>query len=1480
MPWHSIGRGRTSAPPLDTRAKAYRAFWRAVRDECAAVADDDSESVSDTNAAQHRTTTCLQQLDDSAHLRFYPNCTLFKELGGRSDATRAACAFLFAAPFGAVCASDALLRAANRSYAAPSAGDWLPFALPERCGGSAHRVYWTLAMRLAALPRLQKTLRERRAASEQAREARGRLERALQHWYDAHLLLAIGIERLARVPRDDSPALAALLARYAPDCHTALCEGDLPDLSAQVEAASFFAAQDAARRECIYVDTFSKALPHRCEVREAAPRVADLAATDAGYFGFVQLALAASLLGIYRRAEYRPALRARRAVYELFFFEPQRERVAPGVHYDELQRTFGLVPLHASVREHGKHATNAHIHYSHWGGAVAARFIEGLRGAARESALRDVGREQAKVMQSGALSARGDNRAKLRSAAQRAASARKLTESASSESQEWREARRRALVLGLPVAQTAPFVSGAHASRTMTRMRFWKNCGDAYYEERLLAGVLPDSGVLDKRGQALPPPRPRAPGVPITYKLAEKDRLPCDQVLPSERTMARNDILYQWITAWSSDSRAQAVNSSKSGAAGWSGPQKRKKSGSVTGGNNNAPREYLFQSVVSLALREYIVFALERWLPALRHELAARVRWSSWETTLQAFGDRLRQRIDARYAATAPQCAPGALLTDYSIYEWMTRAARAHAINSLYVAKRQPFLSRLLHFFALQQERDAELDRTVDAVLPRETGVLIWHALRHYNFRRTRPAIDSSRVPRARDSTVAAVDERDDAECTFERYHELLLPPQIEFMIEPVPIDALDNLPSDGQVDDAWIERELVQKSRFPLGIFHIDDELLRRLADLRVRYHTWPDDSMLQQFVESLGGRHPRAYDFQLLRTYLTIVHTYQETRTFALPLHILRHQMRALRLSHCIPESEPVPQHLMRTLVCVGCARAATMFPADSARPNVMPFGTNNVRFVSQTDDDVVFERVRERGRALAANELHPTMSWSAVLHRRSAPDAPCYDAFCAESDEMPAGWLFEPEKHGLLPLGASEQQMHEHNQQLLRIGELMVPPSERVPKSPDAELVDRRLTLRAAEHAERGAAWPPNADAPLNLVAVGRGKLGEIDFALQLDALVNERVAHYGGLADGSRSFQLYGHSTAGRDARFETLRLADKSPRYTAELKKIKANRQRTQAIERIGERAKRASNRKQHDVKQRRDADAMARYASCQRRQMFEVSLRGRALRAAHLDVNKSRRTDPPVAPEDDFIMACCDCLANARSVDLRPIGDRVVCMSCYRASLACGGAAARRIARSDTTTAAANAQPKAMSRSGTDRVRDSDRQARFSPSQIALCPHSVPAREVCAIDRCKEVASAHSPFCAREVLDDLSVGNETYVYVFFCALHARFYDKFFAISRVVRFSAVRHAVANGQSELANVGGFGSLLDAVMRRAAVSKGTHFASKALAAASATKKRVQTRRRRASKRSETMAAADKRSEEQRAVRDALNSAKRARK
>lgn len=880
MPWQLVGNGRKAAPALEPGAPEYLAYWREVlarADQCAANTE--------TDEAQHHI-EALPALTGA--LSHYPNCALFAEMR-RAD-TFLHCAFLYAAPLRDLAFQyTALYRRALATIAPPGAvgsnESWYPVAFDTLRDDAdvqavhdyprTYRIYKSLVLRFVLQLRLIKQAHQKRTHIDTPPELKqhyAALEQQMYHWLDAHLLLAIAIDQLGYVPDDASEAMAVLLERYAPDVHTALCENELPDLSAEVERCSFFTQSNEARKEDPLIYTISKALPHRCEVREVAVKVAEVSAYNAGYFGFIKLALVAMFLGLYRRANFRAGWRLRFAVYRLFFFSMDRRLLrfrAPkrspsgtaqplGGSAQSLAHDYNLnaladailQPLSPSRRARAVSA-NVRLQYTHYPSIVASKY----------SAQLDAQRKQTTARKKSATELRNDGtrywRTGFEPAPPPASSASSSYVPASDSLQNGEDVVRSGVMQAHGDGDPEHFAQGLYVANAMARMTYEKNCGIEFYEQRLSAGTLPDSGIVLRDGSTAPAPKPIARGTAIGYKDAYKGVLPCDRELPSEEALQRDAIVYHWMsTMMLRDKQTGARTASAKGG----GADKK-----------SVERDYIFQNAINLAVREYLIFALERWLEPLRYELCGRVAWASWEESVMIVTDGLRSRLDAVHDGP---CAPGAFLTTYSVYQWITTTTRARPINNHYTAEKEPFLFALKRLMKAHINNVGFGDQRVDKVVPRETEILLQHLLQHWCYPRVCPPFDLGAVQRVDEQEQEEEHDVHDAEnFVFQQFHEKVLIPQLVYLIEPVPgpkqlppeVD-----PNDATAVRAYIKREFVANARFPLGIFHAHDEVLARFAACRRAYHMSPSDPVVRDFVNWLAEH--SAYQFYLIRIYCKV--------------------------------------------------------------------------------------------------------------------------------------------------------------------------------------------------------------------------------------------------------------------------------------------------------------------------------------------------------------------------------------------------------------------------------------------------------------------------------------------------------------------------------------------------------------------------------------------------------------------------------
>lgn len=1367
MSWHPIGRGRHASPALALAPE--REFWRALL----AVADP----------TQHRTPAVVP-----THLLAYPNCHLYSLHAARDSV---AALFLFAAPLAAVAELPHLLRHAE-SLAQSVPTVW-------RLGAVADNTTYNVCRALQARINLLASMC---------------VDAQSCAWLDAHLLMANALDSLGVAPGDGSPELALILARYAPAHYMALREADLPDLSCELERCNLFVGGVDFHKEDPFIDLFSKALPRSYDTNDLVTKVADSAVRNAGFFAFLRVALAATQLGLYSHARARAPFAVRLAVYRLFFFELDpalrahaRGSPTPGTAA-AVRDLFDLSQLVERLTA-GVQSTRIEVQYLSYTKSLVHTYESatvGRKAKAVESTEGVVHRSRKKVLHVAVCTHSAPSRQQQQ------------------QEQKWSAAdRERACAMPVPSTwdgallcertslrvdrATAHLVCSAlFTASAMSRLLYERNCGTDVYEQRRA------SGQLDGDASAAPPAEPFAP---IDYASAASTlQLPCDMSgVQGEERLQSDALLFEWLTT-SAIQFAAPVDGS--------GGMRRKKS------------DFVFQHTLLLAVREYIVFVMRRWCEPLRAAYERMVRWARWETQLLDAADRFRTEVAGCATAAAGEHWPvGELLLDVRPHV----ALAGYMPTTQFRAHLEPFIGALLHRFALvtrgytirvrDEWRDPFDLAPVDAVVPRETELLLRHLLAYWQY--------PTATQLAAGELLLDEYAQDGDDATHHQPHD--------FVIEPAPNDS-DSVP---MVHSEWVPR-----ARFPLGLFHASDESLKRFSAVRVAYAAASSaelaEEQLKAYVEWLASE--SAFQFQLMYAYCRAVDRHLHVRTFPLPRHIVEHQMHTLRNQNCMPTNAPVQPHLLRGLVCVGCARVATFLPPTEQRQSTMAFGNDEVRVLTTlSDDEYVFDAVRRRkcvplGYAL----LRRADSWLTVLHHRARDTPHVYDRYVV------GGSGIEPLQTGIL----TEDEYVRRAQRIFALP----PPLESSP-------LDRRQLA------------PLVAETEPQTVARGRGRIGELVFADALWQAVDERMAQFGGTADG-QSFLLMGHTLPHSDARYSRMRFACKSHHIRSENKKSKlaattvdddddaelddeeANGKKAAVAG--GENSSVDAQRARILTKQCRDAQANALYAACSRELMREVDYLGRAVYFTSLDASKR-----VVWSADDFVAICCDCLAATRSADLRAIADRVVCKSCYAASRLCSGSVALRMARGESTKTVATAVPNALPSDVLQTVHGAARQALFSPSYAVLCDEVVGTGTVCALDRCKAVKSAETRFYGLEVLCDTDIGNETFGFIYFCATHARLYRALFNATARLPLSTVRYYMADSKRFANNIGMRGNFLENIMRGDARATEHQFRSE-LAKQIDTKKRGLVQKRRAQRKQAITAGARASQQQERAATDRL--------
>lgn len=1326
MPWHPIGRGRLAASALPLAPCV--AFWRAAQ------------------SAQHRI-----EVPDS--LLAYPNCALYAQC---TDPLVGA--FLFTVPFTDTIARDDLYEYASQQVDLQSPEPWSP-QIPPGADRSQFRLCLTLAMRIKLLV--------------QARRLGSLPDDLVCAWLDAHILLTLAIDALGTAPPDDSPAVSLLMARYAPAHYTALRQSDMPDLAAELERCNVFVDGIDTHREDAFVDLFSKALPRRYDSKDLVTKVADAATRNAGFAAFVRLMVAASQLGIYAEARTRPPFAVRRAVYQLHFFEldlvlrAHSTAVPLGGTAAAVRRAFATTQLEERVLEHldDNEATHIEIHCLSYTQSLAHTYsgVAAPRRPKAPDATADgvVRRSRKKTLHSAVVQHTMLARAvgEVEDANQRAPLCAVLTAPCDGNGLLNQTTLR---LYGRDQADDiAAALSGAN---TVARLVYERNCGLDVHEQRRAAGYVPADAA-----------EPADAWAPIDYAVAVAGGnalvRPSDHVLPSEERLQGDALFFEWLTT--------SVSS-------WTGRARR----TSTRGRRTT---FLNQLPLVLAVREYIVFAMRRWCEPMRYALERLVRWETWEQGCLAAADTLRAKLTERCAR--PDWNAAFLLSDPYPY---VDAAIAMP-ETQFDAHCEPFLDALLHRFvetsrgwhgksankAPTKSREPADTAPVDAVVPRETEVLLRHALRFWQYARSAPPA---------------------AEAPLEPYeHAQNRARPLDFVIEPV-------FHRDVAMTPAQIRDEFVTKARFPLSIFHASGATLDQFDVCRQAYAVATSAEQryaaLQEYVEWLAAT--SVYQYQLMYTYCRVVNRYVQIRSFQLPLHVAEHQRRALRNQNCMPTNAALPPHLLRGLVCGGCARVATFLPPADQRQATIAFGNDEVRVLTTpSDDEHVFAAVRARGnRPLPYESLQPADSWLSVLHHRARDAPPVYDRYCGpETGEASMAQLYAPETVGLRPLRMTESQYE-----------------ARVRATFACDHIDRNAAPLDRRHGLALVASAPRQQ----MVARGRGRLGEMAFADALWREVDERMMRLGGAASGERSYLLMGHALPGTDPRFAQMRFACKTHSSRSESRKSRATA-RTSSLAEASAAAELLSDDDGEEavptdqdkasatrsarllIKQCREANAGAIFAACGRELMIEVEYLGRALYFTGLDASRCA-----TANDDDYVAICCDCLAATRSGDLRAIADRIVCTPCYTASRLCSGSVVQRTARGESIKKATTAVPNALSNDALQAVQGATRQLLFSPSYATLCSEVVALGTVCVMDQCKSVKSADTAFYGLEVLCDTNVGNEAFGFIYFCQIHARLYRALFNSPTRLPLSTVRYFMADSKRFANNVGMHGNFLETVMR----------------------------------------------------------------
>lgn len=1443
--------------------------------------DDDNDDDDDkSNEVQHEEK--LPGLEPFHNMAHYVNCTLFKSGGGESPQNFHIALFIYGAPLEKITKIDKLYTPAIAgSIGWPSFGSndsWYPYEFSEiiktfngdssnnnnlaMCSANYpdlhnYRIYQTMVLRIIFLLRMIKSMNAIQTAAsdskpetiERSKMAR-RNELLLYKWFDAHILMAINIQEIGYPPPDDSEEMAVILERYSPNVDTMLTEHELPDLSREIQRFSPFAPQSLQRKEDPILTMLHKCLPTRCEKREAAIKAADIAAWNSSVFGFVKLTMAAMYLAIYPNSKYHGGWRLRYAVYRLFFFtmderlkhlciapmRPDGSLAPRGGTAQHMAEEYDLNEIYDSMNLDGvqkdangsttsKKAKRAQekakkiattISFRHYPKMVAEMYISeqtneekrrrGRKNAAAATAITTADQSntqpapQAAALQENSIPQISKDDSELggveaiakeivppqATRGRRRSSSAPPTTKVRKSVPKLRDKAMRPIVgtkakpnlirQGLYVqAQheydtNREFADGLYVSNAIARLTVERNRGSLYYTQRRDAyTAAAGENALD----SFPPPDIRDE---VKYKDTAKRVLPEDRWLPDEEELQRDCIIYHCLSIVIC----------------------RKKEGAKT-----PDKEFYYQDAYNLALRLYLIHALELWNEPVLRSLYARTDWAQWQVGVSIVADTFRRNLDTLYLKP---CKLGAFLTTYSVHKGMnivdSDSSRASLMSNLFTIEKKPYLETVLRLMTQKMNNNGFADAPVDHVLTQETPVLIQHLLEYYQYPKQQPPIEFDKVRRNAPAAAATSTSTTNTQSTgFQQLHERVLPAQLSFLIEPTI-----RMPEVNATREE-INRDFVSLARFPLKLFHASDEAIKEFVQYRHMYHMSPSDPIVSEYVEWLAQH--SVYQFNLMYTFLRCVAVYMSIYTVPLPTHIVQHQLRSIRQQHFIPPNEPVPRWSLRVLVCRGCQHCAAVMPSAKKpqRYTDVGYGNDHVRFCTSTEttnDELVFEAVKRRGfKPMELCDMLPAKSMTQVNQHRARTHAHVYDKYCRESQEVPAEVLENPEKFGFLPARPKPADI---DQRASTIFANMFS-SENIAKFSEPTNILTEIRPQYTQPLP-----------PMQLVASGQGKLGEMDFDARLMQEVNRRMAFY-SIQEKPESFLLWGHALENRDRSFGLVRVTCATPANKSEGKKAKQLDQSRRTLE-GSSKSKDTQDRGvvTYVAKRRRDAQSSARVAECSRRQMQEVSLLGRALYIQTIfAVSRSQQSQQ----ENDFLFACCDCTGKTKASEAEPIGDRLVCKPCFTLSCMRSGIVAKRTVRGESTKSISTARIEALSNETNQLMRSAYNQKLLSPSYTSLHSDVIPIGTCCAMDRCRHAKTEERDMIGLLVISDIDVGSETFKYIYFCLEHGQRFSVLFKSPFVMPLSSIKVFMLQGIRKFDIGLTSGNFLDQYLRHAAQS-----------------------------------------------------------
>ncbi len=1242
--------------------------------------------------------------------------------------------FAFAVPFRSV-ADDAALLAHAESLI--NADNKTRPPIWYMADGAHSRYHNALSLRLTYLNHVLLLLRKRASSLSIEGDPSSMLQWAkLEHsvtlWRNAHVMLTLALEDLNFVPADTDAAWDALLTHFSPDVNMMFHAGEMPDVRDELYATPILkdpppsqSAQNKVRAANPVSLAFTKVCPRRCGMRDLVEILLEYGVRNVASLYFVMLVMAASYLGAYDFCKRRPDLAMTRDVYRLFFFEQaeplrahrrQRESEATLL---EKRFTIGASDIDMYITRGRPRVTFASYRQAIWKQYLSAS-------DKADKATADTSKAAGKAKKARA-SAAVDNsaRATMRQRSEATVATMATVTKASATSS--------AKVIDLDEHETRQRSALALANAT-ARLEFDRQCGYEYHEQRAAAGKLP---IVNGKPQEYVAPETNVTDVYAFRRIAE-----CDRVMPTDLQLARRTLVFRFLgTLIEYDNPRPSDNERE----------------------NPPSREYPFTSMLTQQIREFMFHLLstER---ALNNELCARVQWLSWSRSVIAISDLLRARLSDAYTGSMT-----AFLRRHKIHHRVSVEQHAPT-NNLFSTNLPPFITPLYKAMTAHLQSSEFMSKRVDRVVPREYGIMMAELLRFFRYPRS---YDESTVPEHTDdlaSTTMSNTADDDARTVYYPFIETISP-----ALPPFGITLTKDVPPDDATEE-WIVENMSSKLLFPGRLFSISTASIDAFNRTYMMYASGVEnDKLLTHFAKNLAAT--SRFQFMLVYEFVRAVETYLSVYTVPLPTHIVQQQMRVMCARFGCSDPARVPRHAHYSLVCLSCRRYAG-FIETPKKPNVRyAVGTSDVRTLDEADDQVMIERVRQRGRLLAPDELRGAESMYSVFEHRAMYTTRPYDRYCVDPiDEQ----IEARRRH----YGSSSEQVEfdvcavEPSRSLDKVRALFSAAMERLDSMAGEPLPDWRTTDSVYRIDANGRIAAPDVDLhgvplpPMRLVAID----GESDSEAEFD----RQVRHVYDRLMGGRFFRM-GYRIPTPDNR-PYMAATDSRRNLRREFKKRKAHMAEQQKIKLLtneGERKRRADKLHSRCCK---DILSLVNRVHCSTQLMYQFSRIGNALVIASR--NRSQRSV-------DVIVDCCGCGTSMQFAHASTRGCWWFCRTCI--------ADGSWVIWFDRDRQGNDA----MMDSFDSAVRDTELSltARLmSPGRSWLPDSCVRPNEKCVHPKCRRTKVPGVAMASKEVVFD-TPGNEHVGYVSICPVHQKMFPWIMTLPVMLSRSMLAVLLHDGKTQI-------------------------------------------------------------------------------